>query len=141
MMYILLCLAVAIAATSITPVNSGNSGNAEHMHDDQWVQAVEGILAQWVLGPLKPEFTPAFLSQRTRESILNAQRTHFRAHVARLLMQSLAPEGLIYVEPPPEIAPEVVEAQVAELRAHSFSVRWLARGVGGAFVVNVPKTP
>jgi hypothetical protein len=138
MIYILLCLAVAIAATSITPVNSGKG---EPMHDDQWVQAVEGILAQWVLGPLKPEFTPAFLSQRTRESILNAQRTHFRAYVARLLMQSLAPEGLIYVEPPPEIAPEVVEAQVAELRAHSFSVRWLARGVGGAFVVNVPKTP
>lgn len=140
MMMLLLFLALAAGSTGSTISAVSDEQQRQESHE-KWVQAVEGILANLALGPLKAEFTPAFLAQRTRDSIIGAQRNYFRAYVARILMQSMAPEGLVYIEPPPEIAPEVVQAQVQELKDHSFSVRWVAAGVGNGFVVNVPRTP
>jgi hypothetical protein len=134
-----LFLSLALASTSITPISDGNNEQREQAHA-QWVQGVENVLSNILLGPLRPEFTPAFLNSRKREDIINSQRTYFRAYVARILMQSLAPDGLVHVEPPAEVSPEVVEAQVQELKQHSFSVRWVGQGVGGPFVVNVPRT-
>lgn len=110
-----------------------------HTHNDaQWTAAVENILSNMVLGPLKPEFTPAFLGQRTRETIITAQTNWFRAHVARILMTTLAPDGVVHIVPGPEISREVVRTQVDELKAHSFTVRWFGTGTN-AFIVEVPK--
>lgn len=144
-MWILLAAAAlfllpAQAAAGVTSISPVDPQEEREQANAQWRQAIESILSNIVLGPLKPEFTPAFVERRTRDSIIAAQRNYFRAYVARIIMQSLAPEGLITVQPPPEVAPEVVEAQVQELREHSFSVRWVANGAGGPFVINVPRT-
>lgn len=141
-MLLLLLLVLASlthGSTTITAISEKEQQQNEESR--RWVQAVDNILGNLVLGPLTAEFTPALLMKRTRESIITNQRNSFRAYVARILMQSLAPEGLIHIEPPSEYAGEVVEAQVMELRQHSFSVRWVGGGVGQGFVVNVPKTP
>jgi hypothetical protein len=125
--------------TTITPGGLEEHQTAEH---SQWVAGVENVLSNVILGPLRPEFTPAFLSKRLRESrdaIVEAQRNHLRAYVTRLMLNSLVPDGLLHVAVPAEYAPEVVIAQVQELKDHSFSVRWLSQGPGGDFVINVPR--
>jgi len=139
MMLLLVLLSIALGSATTTSITSGGLDEAH----TQWVAGVENVLANVVMGPFRPEFTPAFLTARMKESratIVESQRNYFRAHVARLLLNSLSTDGLLHVTVPREYAPEVVEAQVQELKDHSFSVRWLAQGPGGDFVVNVPRS-
>jgi hypothetical protein len=131
---------LAVFARADTSISSVGDRQQQDEKIQQWMQAVDGILTKIQVGPLNPQFTPAFLAQRKRDQIIAAQSMSLRAYVANILVQSLAPEGIVHISPPPEYAPEVVEAIVTELKQHSFSVRWVASGTGRSFVVNIPRT-
>lgn len=100
----------------------------------KWQQAVEEILASVTLGPLKEDFSPKYLAQRTRSQALRGQTNRFRAKVATALIECIDTKTTVC--PGEHVTDHAVESVVEELKQHGFAeVYWLKNR---CVVVHVP---
>lgn len=91
----------------------------------EWMLAVEGLLAEVAVGALKEEFTPSYVSQRTRESCLYRQMRRFRASVAAAIASSDADEVLVCPSDA-YISEDAINRVAEEFRKRTFTVRVVA---------------
>lgn len=91
--------------------------------EEDWKNAVEEILAHVTLGPLKMDFTPDYVANRTMEFVLRKQTNRFRAMVASAIVECNTEEARACV--PHSIDSTVVKAILEELKERSFEAFWL----------------
>jgi hypothetical protein len=91
----------------------------------EWMLAVEGLLAEVAVGALKEEFTPSYVSQRTKESCLYRQMRRFRASVAAAIASSDGDEVLVCPSDA-YISEDAINRVAEEFRKRTFIVRVVA---------------
>lgn len=96
-----------------------------YANSTEWMQAVEGLLAEVAVGALKDEFTPTYVAQRTLESCLIRQMRRFRASVAAAIASAEGDE-VIVCPSDAYISDQAMKLVAEEFRKHSFTVRSIA---------------
>jgi hypothetical protein len=89
----------------------------------QWMAAVEEIVSHVTLGPLKQDFTPEYVGQRTADFALRKQTRRFRAHVAQAIIESLGTQVNICIDHLTD--EQAVKTVQSELKERGFEVYWL----------------
>lgn len=87
----------------------------------------DGIMQEIVTalykGPVKLDFTPDFLAERTMEAVITAQTNRFRERVVRLLMESYDTSLVVCVDSS-KLGSTAARAVMDELSARGFTVEW-----------------
>ena len=96
---------------------------ASAIADQEWRNAVEEVLAHITLGPLKMDFTPQYVGNRTMEFVLRTQTNRFRALVASAIVGSSTTEAIVCV--PRAIERSAVKAVLDELKERTFEAFWI----------------
>lgn len=95
------------------------------MNMTAWIQGVEQLAATITLPvPLKKEFTPGYLAQRTLKSVIHGQMATFRSQVATAMINALDDE--VTVCPVSYINESVIKAMKEELEELGFTVHTVA---------------
>lgn len=89
----------------------------------RWMLAVEEILSSVSLGPLKAEFTPEYLGQRTLKSALQSQASRFRAKVSRAMIECAGTKAIVCIDSV-SISDKAVKLVFDELKKLGFTVEW-----------------
>jgi hypothetical protein len=122
-----LCLLVFLCASVGYAANATNVTSTTTAVDEEerkrWMFAVEEILAAVSMGPLRPQFTPEYLGNRTPESVLKAQTSALRAHVVQRLIGAWSNKVVACLDLVAFHA-EGIKAVVSDLKKQTFDVVW-----------------
>lgn len=135
-----LLIAIFCVMTIHAEENVTRATQSLQMNMTEWMQGVEQLAATISLPvPLKTEFTPDYLAQRTLKDVVRGQLATFRSQVATAMINALEDE--VTVCPAMHINDRIIRAMKEELEERGFSVHTVTDSCykKNGLLVRVPK--
>jgi hypothetical protein len=125
---VLLFLMMIVCSTLAHSPSGGEQGGEQNQHLDtnttrKWFLAVEEILSSITVGKLKSDFNPAYLAQRTTDSVLQGQVARFRAKLSRQLIECATTQATVCIDPT-VTSDDAVKVVLKEFKDLTFDIVW-----------------